>query len=222
MNKKMKNVFFTVLVLITLISCEKWLDNNVIEYPEVTSKRLDEFINIKSNMDAIDCYDSIKVLKDKDSIKHLFVSGNYYANLEDIDSIMGLYNDFYIDFSNGSDYGVQFSFNSDTIKSIYLNNGIKLSKWPFDTYASVFIERGDSVNSIYPKLVTLKDEYYLDSKIFTFLTKNVDTIFDPNMKDLKLWYLTRLIGNKLNEIDLYFTDGVLDSIISLEIEVVTN
>ncbi len=208
-----------VSITISLISCGKnWLDNNIEEgvYNEVTKNPYNEFINFKIGMEAKECYDSIQSLKAMDSIAYLFVTGNIFNDVEEIDSVIELYDDLFINTEQGSPYGVQITYRSDTIKSIFLNNGTPLINWPDKTQTDVIIEVGDSVNTISTKLKVLSDDGLLNNLIFRTWNKNLNKPYDQNMGELDLWYLTRKKGEKINEIDLIFTNSILDSIISYE------
>lgn len=212
-----------VLVVIIISSCgENWLNKNDDDpiIPEVNKDNLSEFINIKVGMLADDCYDSIQKLKDMDSIAYLFVVANIFYTAEDLDSVIELYNDLYIDSKTGTSNGVQINYKSDTIKSIYLNSGVQLPYWPYIEDTEQNISIGDSVNTIYDKIIELEDEYIYSEIIYRTWNKNLEKDYDSNMGNLDLWYCTRKIGEVVQEIDLYYGSGVLDSIVRYEFKTI--
>ncbi|MFC2136773.1 hypothetical protein ACFLTE_01225 [Bacteroidota bacterium] len=220
MKKNWLVKLFTLIITIIIVSScgEKWLDSHIDDeiQHEIQKDKTAQFININVGMEAEECYDSIQKLKEMDSIAYLFVVDNYFYSAEDIDSVIELYNDLYIDSENGTTYGVQINYREDTVKSMYLNSGDPLLWWPVSDKTENSIELGDSINTIYSKIVELEDEDIYTDIVYRTWNKNLDKPYDENMGELDLWYCTRKVGDIIQEIDFYYNSGVLDSIVRYE------
>lgn len=120
-----------------------------------------------------------------------------------------------MDETAGTSTGVQLSFEAEKVKAIYTNNGAPLSKWPGINDYSDGIGLGDSISSIFGKLVAIKDLPVYGAKLqrLSLFDKNLLTDYDPGMAASSQWQVvTAAVEKRWTLLELNFSGGILQSI----------
>ncbi len=137
------------------------------------------------------------------------------ANLAQLEKTLPVYNLLSI---NQGDYrapAVSFTLEAGKVKSIHTEQS-SLPQWPTAEPASMTIRVGDPVETVYPKLVALREEsQYAD--YFNTITVSQHDVFqgyDPAMASLPEWTFCVPTGaGKGDEIILKFRQGTLATIV---------
>ena len=144
-------------------------------------------------------------------IDYLAITGILNTKVTDLKDRIQLYNGLILNQQPSSPLASQIYFKDNKIASIYYRNSPnKLSRWPVD--ADNPLKVGDSVESIYDKLVALqKDNRY--TRFFEYIglfEKNMNTPFDAFQKKSNLWQFSITEDDKnFIRVDLVFENAVL-------------
>lgn len=215
--------FLITLFLIGLSSCLNEVPVEPISYKAPSDVELigtdtirtGNYMGFNIGESAENTYTTLKNLKDSKgkAVTYLNVVSNNFTEITMLDERLKLYRSLFLDERNGTDSGVQITFEDGKIKSIYLNSGNKLDKWPIDISASSAVVTGDMVESVYEKLVSISSINAYKNKFerMMLLTKDVSKDYDHHMSFSPQWYFTTGIdeNNKMDEVQLHFKDGVL-------------
>jgi len=164
-------------------------------------------------------YTTVKTLKDSkgQGITFLNVVSSIFTDVTMLEERLPLYQSIFFDEAKGTDSGVQITFEDNKVKSIFLNNGNKLNRWPVSLSSSSAIVRGDMVGTVYGKLVSISRINAFKSKFerMSLFTKDVCKDYDPHMALSPQWYFSTEIeqDKKMDVVQLNLKDGVLHSII---------
>ena len=168
---------------------------------------------------AENTYTTIKNFEDSkgNGVHYLNVVSNIFTDIAKLDERLALYQSIFLDEAKGTDSGVQISFEDDKVKTIFLNSGKQLEKWPVDLPHSSAIQTGANVDEVYEKLKNISSIHTYKSKFdrMSLFTKDVFKDYDPHMAISPQWYFSTEIkkNGKMDVVHLYFKNGVLESII---------
>ncbi len=104
-------------------------------------------------------------------------------------------------------------FEDNKIKSIHLNNGTKLTKWPSNSSNAIAVQ--DQIDALYPKLKLIQSNtgYVPNFERISLFNKDITKIYDPVMVQSPQWHLSVTGTDKiLHVIELNFSAGKLSSI----------
>lgn len=164
---------------------------------------------------AEDVYAVLQDIRTDRQITYVGIVGNVFSDLSAIQNKIPLYNSMFMDETTGTSTGIQLGFEASKIKVIYMNNGTPLTKWPSITDFQNGITVGDSVSTLYNKLVAIKSVAVYGDKLqrLSLFDKNVTTAFDPAMANSTQWQIvTSTVDKKWKLLELNFSAGTLSSI----------
>lgn len=153
-----------------------------------------------------------KIQEEQQTSKNLQIVANIFTNVQDLKDRLHLYNQLLFDETKGTSKGIQVSFEDDKIKSIWTNNGDKLSHWPVGESVTNRISVGDVISTIYTKLQKLNSipKYAPRLQRISLFDKNTAKAFDPIMSDSNNWYFSIPLSEKEFHIYyLHFEKGLL-------------
>lgn len=221
------NSFLVALLSLAFSSC---LNDNSVEPVVIIEPPANELVSsdtIKTGSymaltignNAESTYAAIKTLKDSKGkgTTYLNVVSNTFTDVTKLEERLALYQSLYLDEAKGTGSGVQITLEGGRVKSIFLNSGKQLVRWPIDLPASSAITVGDMTDKIYGKLARISSINAYKSKFerMSLFTKDVSTKYDPHMGLSPQWYFTTEIeeNKKMDVVHLNFKDGALHSII---------
>lgn len=220
----MHKIFFLFLTAFALSSCLKNDDKEpliIIEPPHDTFITARDTITsgekwgLKIGDTPEELYAAIQKLKKEQKVSYLSITGNIFTSLEDIQNIIPLYSSILFDRTVGTSTGVQVYFAEDKVKSIYLNSGQQLQKWPNNTPNNSTIFVNENTATLYERLINIQkiSAYQKSLERISLFEKNIDKAYDENMSNSKLWYFTTPVNdNTFYEVHLNFNEGKLLSL----------
>ncbi len=168
--------------------------------------------NVTVGNSAEEVYKGLQGFTDsKGKVDYLAITGVLNTKVTDLKDRIQLYNGLILNQQPSSALASQIYFKNNKIESIYYyNSPNKLSRWPVD--AGNPLKVGDSVESIYDKLVALhKDNRY--TRFFEYIglfEKNMDKPFDTFQNKSNLWQFSITVDDKnFTRVDLIFENAVL-------------
>ncbi|PZR29694.1 MAG: hypothetical protein DI535_00890 [Citrobacter freundii] len=170
-------------------------------------------INVGST--AEDVYETIQSIRADKQISYLGIVGNVYNDLSALQNKIPLYNSIFMDETTTSPTGIQVGFETGKIKVIYMNNGTPLAKWPSITEYANGLAIGDTVTTIYDKLVGIKSLSIYGNKLqkISLFDKNLSTDYDPAIANSAQWQIvTSTVNKRWQLLELNFSLGSLTSI----------
>ncbi|MGN6294903.1 MAG: hypothetical protein ACTHMV_19285 [Chitinophagaceae bacterium] len=162
-----------------------------------------------------DIYTILQDIRTERQISYLGVVGNVFSDLSQIQEKIPLYNSLFMDEPAGTPTGIQLGFEASKVKLIYMNNGTPLTKWPSINDFQNGITIGDSVSTLYDKLVAIKSVAVYGDKLqrLSLFDKNLTAPFDPGMAGSAQWQVvTTTVNKRWQLLELNFSSGILTSI----------
>ena len=159
-------------------------------------------------------YAALQRIKTEKQITSAEVAGNYFT-IADLDQKIPLYNSLYFDNLIPTEEGVQVYLADNKIKSIYLNNGKLLNRWPQAGSNAHTIRTGDAAADIYNKLVLASEQDNYKNRFgrIMLVSKNLSTPYDEHMSISTQWHVGSPVTNKkVYHLILKFNNGMLSSI----------
>lgn len=160
-------------------------------------------------------YKIIQNIQTEKQIRYLGIVGNVFTKLEDIQSIIPLYNSILLNEKNGSASGIQVYFANNKVKSIWTNNGIELSRWPSHTDNAATIAKDDAIEHIYSRLTNIKriDAFANNLERISLFDKDISKAYDAQMGKSPQWYFSAYVSDKrYYVVHLNFSLGFLTSV----------
>jgi len=160
-------------------------------------------------------YTMLQDIRTEKQISYLGVVGNVFSDLSQIQEKIPLYNSLFMDETAGTPTGIQLGFEASKVKLIYMNNGTPLSKWPSINDFQNGITIGDSISTLYDKLVAIKNVAVYGDKLqrLSLFDKNLTAPFDPGMTGSTQWQVvTTTVNKRWQLLELNFSSGSLASI----------
>jgi hypothetical protein len=207
-------------LVFSLASCMKGSLNNGDNQPykaiETDTVRTGQFWGISVGSAAEDVYQTVQNIRLDKQIAYLGITGNTYSDLGTIQPKIHMYNSIFLDEATATTTGVQIGFKSEKVDAIFMNNGAPLTKWPSINDFQNSIGIGDSVSTIYNKLVAIKALAIYGDKLqrLSLYDKNLLKEYDPTMASSSKWQIiTTVNSNKRWQlVELNFSSGMLSSI----------
>lgn len=169
-----------------------------------------EHLGIEVSANADQVYSSLQKIKTTTGLEYVNVVSNIFTNVNQLNNRIHLYQSMLLDEQKGTDSGVQITFEEGKVKSIYLNNGSKLTQWPLKENASTSVRVGDEANALYSKLVNIqsKSSYANKFERISLFTKELASEYDPIMTQSPQWYFRYTVEPKLFEhVDIKMENG---------------
>jgi hypothetical protein len=212
----MKSISYFVFLLLIVTSCLSESNPEpgiIVEPTQYTVIKKDsltsgEFLGLKIGSSASDLYQQVQ----NNGASYLYITSNFVTDFESFKDRILLYNYLLFDEMKGTENGVQVTFENNKIKSIYLNSGEKLSKWPKNGNAN--IREGDAINAVYDKLMVIKKTRSSMFERTSLLSKDLKKGYDNDMSVSPQWYYAyQPEDNHLNQVSMHLKDGKLQYII---------
>lgn len=215
-------IFSAILSFLTACKVEKEEPFIIIEPPLEAIISLDtiqtgEFWGLPVGKNAPEIYASLQTIATQKNITHLGVVGNAFTELSSIEKSIPLYTSIFLDEAKGTASGIQISISEDKVSAIFTNAGTKLSKWPVNFPTNSSVIQGDEVESVYQKLVNIRNIKAFEKKFerISITNKNVFKPYDLHLSTSPQWYFRVAEGNeRYNLVSLNFQNGKLVSIYS--------
>ena len=217
----MKKVYILLLAAGLFTGCKKAeVDNKIVEPPyqvQISSDTLTtgQLFGLTIGQTSVELYAKIQQIQAAEKIGGLSIVNNIYTSIDSLKTRLPLYTGIFMDEAIGTSTGVQIGFENNKVKTIYLNNGEMLTRWPFGFGQNATIALGDPVDDIYQKLVNIKKNPIPAKKLerLSIFFKDSNKPFDPQMSASPQWYFISTISAKrYNQVSLNFTAGKLVSI----------
>jgi len=218
----MKKIYTFLLAAVLFTACKKAeLDDRIIIEPpyqkQISSDTLTsgQLFGLAIGQTSVELYAKLQQIQVAEKIGGLSIVNNIYTNIDSLKTRLPLYTGLLMDEEKGTSTGVQLSFENNKVKSIYLNNGEMLTRWPIGFTQNTTIAVGDPVDDIYQKLVNIKKNSAFAKKLerLSIFFKDNNKPFDPQMSASPQWYFVSTISAKrYNYVSLNFTAGKLVSI----------
>lgn len=138
------------------------------------------------------------------------------SDLAQFEKTLPLYNSIYLRQGEYPSPAVYISLEKGKVTAIGENGQTSLSRWPISEPASRTIRVGDAAETIYPKLLDLKDKpAYADYfKSLLLSQHDISLGYDPAMASLREWNVNVPTGDgKVDGLHLQFEQGSLSTII---------
>ena len=168
------------------------------------------YLDIAIGEEAATVYPKIQSLQLTKGVRYLDIVSNVFADLAPLKERLPLYQYILLDQKPGSDSGVQINIEGQVVKSIYLNSGRQLTRWPEGAVASSSVRVGDAVTSLYDKLSNISriSRYANKFERISLLTKNLSTGYDAGMSLSPQWYFGYPTGSdQMDQIQVHFEEG---------------
>lgn len=218
----MKKIYTFLLAAVVFTACKKAeLDDRIIIEPpfqrQISSDTLTsgQLFGLTIGQTSVELYAKLQQIQVAEKIGGLSIVNNIYTTIDSLKTRLPLYTGLLMDEEKGTSTGVQLSFENNKVKSIYLNSGEMLTRWPLGFTQNTTIAIGDPVDDIYQKLVNIKKNPTFAKKLerFSIPFKDNNKPFDPQMHASPQWYFISTISAKrYNHVSLNFTAGKLVSI----------
>ena len=215
----MKNTLLVVLLCFVLGSCLK--DEAVT--PEIIidpitpvllshdSITTGAYLGLKIEAQTTDVYAQIQALREK-GVSYVQPIGDFSADLNKVGNRLVLYQSIYLGEQKPSDSDVQISISAGQVRSIFLNNGTKISQWPLREPAASSVRVGDKAEILFEKFVKIRSKGTYSRKFdrVSLLFKRLDSEYDPIMDTSNKWYFAYTTADGLLEkVDIGFENGKL-------------
>lgn len=206
-------------LLLSLASCMKGSSVEIDAKPyrpiEKDTLRTGQLWGLTIGEAAPDVYAVLQDIRSDKQIGYLGIVGNVYSDLSAIQEKIPLYNSLFMDETAGTPQGIQLGFEADKIKVIYMNSGTPLNKWPSITDFANGLTIGDSVSTVYEKLVAIKNVAVYGAKLqrLSLFDKNLAKNYDIGMANSTQWQVvTATVNKRWQLLELNFSLGSLNSI----------
>ncbi|MBD1386191.1 hypothetical protein IDJ75_12950 [Mucilaginibacter rigui] len=224
----MKKIYTCLLAVALFTACKKadTEDRIIIEPPyqkliandTLTSGQL---FGLTIGQTSAELYAKIQQVQAAEKIGGLSVVNNIYTSIDSLKTRLLLYKGIFMDEAVGTSTGVQLSFENNRVKTIFLNNGAGLTRWPVSITSNNAIAIGDPVDEIYQKLVNIKKDPLSAKKLerLSIFFKDTNKPYDPQMSASPQWYfVSTKSAKRYMYVTLNFTTGKLVSIYTAEFE----
>lgn len=220
-NISMIRFVAVAVVLFSLASCMKGYSDSTLDpnpyFPveRDTIRAGEQIWGITVGETAEEVYSTLQDIRTERQLAYLGIVGNVFTDLATIEHKIPLYNSLFMDETTGTSTGVQLGFEDGKIKVIFLNNGSQLAKWPGITEYQNGLSVGDTITSIYEKLVDIKNLSVYANKLqrLSLFDKNLLKDFDPGTASATQWQVvTKATNKRWVLLELNFTAGSLSSI----------
>lgn len=215
-------ILFTVPVLIQSCLSMNGPDvGPIIEPPTMILVRKDSLTSgkhygIMPGQTASAAYAGIQVNYDSLGVNYLNLVANFVTDFSTLKERLPLYAYMTFDEKTGTHDGVQLWFEDKKLKSIYLNNGQRLGRWPENISASESVREGESSELIAEKLKVLQSDsrYKLRFEHTMLGVKMLNEAYDPEMEGTPEWYFGYKVGEDfMNYVHIHFKEGKVAYII---------
>jgi hypothetical protein len=224
----MKNIYIFLLAAVLFTACKKAdVDNRVIVEPpfqrQISSDTLTsgQLFGLTIGQTGAELYTKLQQIQVAEKIGGLTIVNNGYSSIDSLKTRLPLYTGFFMDEATGTSTGVQIGFENNKVKTIFLNNGMMLTRWPAGFAQNTTINVGDPVDDIYQKLVNIKKNPVPAKKLesLSVFFKDNNKPFDPQMSASPQWYfISTITAKRYNHVSLNFTAGKLVSIYTAVLE----
>lgn len=222
MKKAITGILFAIIL--TAVGCQMDVppDNTkpIVEPPEIVVISRDtitsgNYLGLVINEKAENIYPAVQALQKSNGVSYLNIVSNFSTEITDLQGRLALYNYILLDESKGTDSGVQITVESGKVKSIYLNSGKKLTRWPEKLSSESAVNVGDMADKLYGKFVNIrsKSQYAPKFERVMLATKDVSLSYDPFMSKSPQWYFAYTVGADVHEsVQINFKGGKVSSI----------
>ena len=224
----MKKIYAFLLAAALFTACKKadTDDRIIIEPPYqklIASDTLTsgQLFGLTIGQTGAELYTKLQQVQATEKIGGLSVVNNIYTSIDSLKTRLPLYTGIFMDEAIGTSTGVQLGFENNKVKTIFLNNGTELTRWPVNLGQNAGITVGDPVSAIYEKLVNIKKDPLSAKKLerLSIFFKDSNKPYDPQMSASPQWYFVSTISAKRYiHVSLNFTAGKLVSIYTAEFE----
>lgn len=224
----MKKIYAFLLAVVLFTACKKadTEDRIIVEPPYqklIASDTLTsgQLLGLTIGQTSAELYAKIQQVQATEKIGGLSIVNNIYTSIDSLKTRLPLYTGLLMDEAAGTSTGVQLSFENNKVKTIFLNNGTALTRWPIGFAQNTTIAVGDPVNDIYQKLVNIKKNSAFAKKLerLSIFFKDNNKPYDPQMSVSPQWYFVSTQSTKRYiYVTLNFTAGKLVSIYTAEFE----
>lgn len=161
-----------------------------------------KYLGVGINEDAKSTYAAVQSLLQSHGVAYMNIVSNVFSDVSQLRTRIPLYSYILLDQKEGTDSGIQITLEAGKVKSIYLNNGEKLSQWPGKENAKSSIRLGDEAGRLYEKLVRIRQKSRYAGKFERIMlaTKDLATSFDPGMAQSPQWYFAYTTAADLLEV----------------------
>ena len=217
----MKNIYLLLLAAVLFTACKKAeVDNTIVDPPFPTRISSDtltsgQLFGLTIGQTSVETYARIQQIQAAEKIGGLSIVNNIYTSIDSLKTRLPLYTGMFMDEAIGTSTVIQLGFENNKVKTIFLNNGMMLTRWPLGFAQNTTINVGDPVDGIYQKLVNIKKDPASAKKLehLSIFFKDNNKPFDPQMSASPQWYFISTISAKrYNHVSLNFTAGKLVSI----------
>jgi hypothetical protein len=224
----MKKVYTFLLAAVLFTACKKadTEDRIIVEPPYqklIASDTLTsgQLLGLTIGQTSAELYAKIQQVQAAEKIGGLSIVNNMYTSIDSLKTRLPLYTGLLMDEAVGTSTGVQLSFENNKVKTIFLNNGAQLTRWPVGFAQNTTIAVGDPIEDIYQKLVNIKKNPVLAKKLerLSIFFKDNNKPYDPQMSASPQWYfVSTKSAKRYMYVTLNFTAGKLVSIYTAEFE----
>ncbi|GAB4040559.1 hypothetical protein [Spirosoma gilvum] len=173
------------------------------------------YLDIRIRDAATTVYGTVQTLQQTQGVSYLNIVRNSSSDLTQLRERLPLYQYILLDEQKGTDSGVQITLENERVKSIYLNNGKKLSQWPAIAQVFSAIRIGDRASDLFAKFVQIQKNGLYTTKFerISLLTKNIATSYDPVMTQSTQWYFAYTTpANLLELVEINFSNGQVSDV----------
>lgn len=223
-SKPLPNAWVSLSLALALVSCLP-SDNQTIQptgpEPEPLSLIARDtlttgtYLSFTIGETAAATYTSFTGLQEPILVNYLNMVSNIFSGMDGMEDKLALYHTILLDEKRGTDAGVQITIEKGLVKSLYLNSGKMLQKWPVD-FKSSAIRIGDKADILYGKLkgISSHKSYRNKFESVNLITKDLARDYDPGMADSPQWYFAYTKDDdKMEVVKLNMNAGLLTSII---------
>ncbi|MCF2443212.1 hypothetical protein L0657_04520 [Dyadobacter sp. CY345] len=207
-----------LLLGLNLMSCKVDQDDPTIVGPEPEPRvnylgrdsiTTGDYRGIAINTSTDEAFDILEAYRKNKTVFYLGAVNNYFADVTDLKGRLRLFDWLVLDETFDTPTGVQLQLASGKVKSIRLNNGTELSKWPQGAGPQEAIAIDDALEVLYQKLIVLSSSQHYKHKFQRVVlgAKYDYALYDPKKAELP-WafiYDTRTQGIT-EQVRVYFKD----------------
>ncbi|MEO6684639.1 MAG: hypothetical protein ABIN24_01685 [Dyadobacter sp.] len=222
MKKPITGIFFALILIAAGCQMDLSPDNTkpIVDPPPITVISRDtitsgNYLGLAIDEKAENVYTAVQALQKSNGVSYLNIVSNFSTEITDLKSRIVLYNYILLDESKGTDSGVQITLESGKVKSIYLNSGKQLTKWPEKLSSESAVNVGDLSEKLYGKFVDIRNKSQYASKFerIFLATKDLSLSYDPLMAKSPQWYFAYTVGSDVHEsVQINFKGGKVSSI----------
>jgi hypothetical protein len=224
----MKKIYAFLLAAALFTACKKAdTEDRIITEPPyqklIASDTLTsgQLLGLTIGQTSAELYAKIQQVQATEKIGGLSIVNNMYTSIDSLKTRLPLYTGLLMDEAVGTSTGVQLSFENNKVKTIFLNNGTQLTRWPVGFAQNTTIAVGNPIEDIYHKLVNIKKNPVSAKKLerLSIFFKDNNKPYDPQMSASPQWYfVSTKSAKRYIYVTLNFTAGKLVSIYTAEFE----